>query len=160
MMSQKTLYIIGGVVVVVIVGLIITNMMGGFGGFRQNMDGTQTYTNGQGSVTVGSNASMPSGWPTDVPANYSGAKIVFAGNSNPQTGKQGSAVSYTVEGATVKAVADYYKNGLAVQGWNIEGTMDFGAQAVVGGSKDGRRFAVSISETDGVVTVIAGLEIK
>lgn len=162
MISKKWLYVvIAGVVVLGVAGYMGIKMMSGFGGgYKQNMNGSQTYSNDEGSVTVGTGASMPSNWPSDAPANYVGATILFSGNSNPQTGKNGSAVSYTVSGASAKAIADYYKNTLGANGWVLEGTMDLGTQMVIGAKKDTRTFAVSIvDDGKGLVTVTAGLEL-
>lgn len=153
-MQNKWLY--AGIGVVVVLGLV------GFLASRTMMNGTQTqtYSNNEGSVTVGTNASMPSAWPSDAPANYAGATIVFSGNSNPQTGKNGAAVSYTVTGTTAKAVADYYKNTLTSNGWTVEGSMDLGTQMVVGAKKDNRTFGASIVDGgNGTITVTAGLEL-
>lgn len=162
-MQNKWLYIgVGAVVVVAIVAYLAMKMMwaGAGVGYQQNLNGSQTYSNNEGSVTVGTNAGMPSSWPADAPANYAGATILFSGDSNPQTGKTGAAVSYTVTGTTAKAVADYYKNSLTASGWNMEGSMDLGTQMVIGAKKDTRTFGASIvDDGKGTVTVTAGLEL-
>ena len=131
----------------------------GFGGVQQNLNGTQTYSNNEGSVTVGTGAGMPSGWPNDVPANYSGASIVYSGNLNPQTGQAGVVVSYTVQGATAQAVADYYKAGLISQGWAIEGDVNMAGGRTIVANKADKTFGVSIVEAGGMVNVTAGLEL-
>ena len=140
-----------------------TQMMGktASGDLQQNGNGSQTYSNNEGSVTTGANAKMPSTWPTDAPANYSGATIIFSGNSNPQTGKAGAVVSYSVQNVTPEAVASYYRQTLAAKGWKIAGDASVGKQLILGATKDTRTFAISISEaTNNVVTVTAGLELQ
>src|SRR3989344_5333830 len=90
--SNKMWYIIGGIVVLAIVGWLFMRGAGGFMGAAtgfdvdRNADGSATYSNDEGSVTVGTTATMPSNWPSDAPANYAGAAIVYSGTSNPQTG--------------------------------------------------------------------------
>ena len=159
-MTQKNiLYIVGGVVIVGIIGFIGMNYIPGLNGvkYQQNLNGTATYSDKNGTATIGTGASMPSSWPADAPANYAGAKITFSGNSNPQTGKPGAMVSYTVNEAN-QAVVEYYKNKLAEMGWTIEGNVNSGNQTIIGAKKDTRTFAISIMDDGtGTITVIAGL---
>ena len=163
--SNKMLYIIGGVVVLALVGWFLMRGVGSVAELasgvdvNRSMDGSTTYTDSQGnSATVGSN-SMPSNWPSDAPANYAGASIQYSGTSNPQTGKMGSAVSYTVR-ASAKSVGDYYAGQLASAGWKIEGTANMGGATVVSATKDTRSFGAYIVGTNGgMVTVTAGIEL-
>ncbi len=162
---MKKLYlIIGGIVVLAIVGFIAKGLIFGAltgGHYQQNLNGTQTYSNNEGSVTVGNNASMPSEWPSDAPSNFAGGSIVFSGNSNPQTGKNGAVVSYTVKGGTIQGVSDYYKAQLTANGWTLQGNYNVAGQGVLAAQKDGRTFGVSISDSgNGSVTVTAGLELQ
>ena len=164
MISKKWLYIAIGVVVLLgIAWYVSTKMM--WGGisvdFQQNADGTQTYSNEEGSVTTGPGATMPSSWPADAPANYSGAQIIFSGNSNPQTGKAGAVVSYSVQNVMPEDIASYYRQTLAAKGWKIAGDAYVGTQIILGATKDTRTFAISISEyNNNVVTVTAGMELQ
>lgn len=162
-MEKKVLYIIIGVVVVAVLALGLgMKMMWKTAGldYQQNADGTQTYTNNDGTVTVGTGASMPSSWPADAPVNYAGAEILYSGNSNPQTGSSGAMVSYTVKNAKPADVALYYRQNLGTKGWTITGDAALNGQFIVGATKDTRTFAVSISDAaNGVVTVTAGLEL-
>jgi len=133
----------------------------GLNGVQQNLNGTQTYSNNEGSVTVGTNAGMPSGWPNDLPSNYTGAHIIYSGNSNPQTGQAGAAISYTLQDASAQTVASYYQNGLTEKGWSIESNANMGGQIVIGAKKDGKTFAAIIIDSgDGTVTVTAGLGLE
>ena len=162
-MEKKVMYIIAGVIVVlliVIIGFFVRPMMMfNKTSYQQNPDGTQTYSNSEGTVTVG--ASMPSTWPSDVPANYTGAQIIFSGDSNPQTGKAGAVVSYTVHNTSIQAISDYYKSGLTAQGWHIEGTTNIGSQVIIGATKDTRTFGASIVDAgNGDITVTAGLQLQ
>lgn len=159
--SNKMWYIIGGIVVVLLVGGFLSRGIGDAAfmaaGDRPNLDGSATYTDNSGnSVTVGS-GSMPASWPTDAPQNYAGATIQYSGNSNPQTGKAGSAVAYTTK-ATAQAVVDYYKAQLSAKGWVIAGTANTGAATVLSATKDARSFGVYIVDAGGGnVSVTAGI---
>ncbi|OGG73386.1 hypothetical protein A3A40_01025 [Candidatus Kaiserbacteria bacterium RIFCSPLOWO2_01_FULL_54_20] len=158
---NKAVYIIGGIVVLLIVGWFLTRGSASISGVDvdNNLDGSTTYSNEEGSVTVGTTATMPSNWPADAPANFAGAAIVYSGTSNPQTGTAGSAVSYTVRSSTA-SVADYYKQQLTSAGWTIEATANIAGATVVSATKDTRTFGAYITDTgDGNVTVTAGIEL-
>ena len=123
----------------------------------RSVDGSTTYTNDEGTVSVGTSASMPENWPSDAPQNFAGASIVYSGTSNPQTGQSGSAGSYTVR-ASASSVADYYKQQLASAGWTVQGTANMAGATVVSATKDTRTIGVYITDTgDGNVTVVAGI---
>lgn len=163
--SNKMWYIIGGIVVLALLGWFLmrgaSSLMGTASGVDvdQGPNGATTYSNEEGSVTVGSGASMPSNWPSDAPANFAGASIVYSGTSNPQTGETGSAVSYTVN-ASASGVADYYKQQLTAEGWTIVSTGNMAGATVVAATKDTRTMGVYITDTgNGSVTVVAGIEL-
>ena len=156
-------YIIGGIVVLALVGWFFMRGTGGLMGAAtgvdvdRNADGSMTYSNEEGTVTVGTAASMPANWPSDAPANYAGAAIVYSGTSNPQTGQTGSAVSYTVR-ASAQSVADHYTQQLSSSGWTIQATANMAGATVVSASKDTRTFGAYITDTgDGNVTVVVGI---
>jgi hypothetical protein len=159
------MYIVGGLVALGILGWLGSSMLGG-GAMRaagvdadRNMDGSTTYSNEEGSVTVGG-ASMPDNWPSDAPQNYAGAQIQYSGNSNPQTGTAGAAVSYTAQGSAA-AVTDYYKQELQRNGWTIESTANMNGATVVAATKGDRSFGAYIVDTgNGSVQVTAGLDIQ
>ena len=158
---NKAVYIVGGIVVLLIVGWFLTRGSASISGVDvdNNLDGSTTYSNEEGSVTVGTTATMPSNWPADAPANFAGAAIVYSGTSNPQTGAAGSAVSYTAR-ASAQGVADYYKQQLTSKGWTIEATANISGATVVSATKDTRTFGAYISDTgDGNVSVTAGIEL-
>src|SRR3989344_3937722 len=161
--SNKMWYIIGGIVILALVGWFLMRGAGSLIGAAsgvdvdRNTDGSATYSNDEGSVTVGGGASMPANWPSDAPANYSGASIVYSGTSNPQTGQAGSAVSYTVR-ASASSVADYYKQQLTSAGWTIQGTANIAGAMVVSATKDTRTIGAYITDTgNGDVSVVVGI---
>src|SRR3989344_5728600 len=163
--GNKMWYIIGGIVVLALIGWFLMRCAGSLLGAAsgvdvdRSLDGSTTYSNEEGIVTVGGGASMPANWPSDAPANYAGGSIVYSGTSNPQTGQSGSAVSYTVR-ASASSVADYYKQQLTSAGWTIQGTANIAGATVVAATKDTRTMGVYITDTaDGNVTVVAGIEL-
>ena len=165
MAMNKTWWIIGGIVALVILGWFLTRgggaLMGGARGVDadRNADGSMTYKNDEASVTVGGNL-LPSAWPTDAPSNFAGAAIQYSGESNPQTGAPGAAVIYTVN-ASAQEVAEFYKRELTESGWTIEGTANVGGAMVVGAKKDNRTFALSITDAGGgKVQVTVGIELR
>jgi len=162
--NNKMLYIIGAVVVVLLLGWVLTREMPGAGGEMagvdtdRNIDGSTTYSNDEGTVTVGG-SSMPENWPTDAPANYAGASIQYSGTSNPQTGEAGSAIVYSVS-ASAQAVTDYYRSGLQSKGWTLDNTANVGGATVLSASKGDRHMGIYIADTgNGMVTVTAGIEL-
>ena len=161
--NNKMLYIIGALVVVVLLGWLITRGTGGIAGSMagvdtdRNIDGSTTYSNDEGTVTVGGN-SMPENWPSDAPANYAGASIQYSGTSNPQTGEAGSAIVYSVN-ASMQSVTDFYRSGLQSNGWTLDNTANVGGATVLSASKGDRNMGIYIADTgNGMVTVTAGIE--
>lgn len=159
--KSKMPWIIGGIVILLAIAWLF---QGGWGMFMQsrtgidrNVDGSTTYSNEEGSVTVGGNA-MPENWPSDAPQNYAGASIQYSGTSNPQTGKAGSAIVYTVN-ASLQSVVDHYKSQLSSAGWTVEGTATVGPSTVISARKDDRVMGIYISDAgNGQVAVTAGIE--
>lgn len=154
---NKTWLIIGGAVVLLLLVWFLFGRNPAGVSTDRNIDGSTTYSNEEGSVTVGG-ASMPENWPADAPSNYSGASIQYSGTSNPQTGKTGSAVVYTVN-ASAPQVTEYYKAELAKSGWKIEGTAVIGPSTAITATKDARTLGVYIGEAgNGTVSVTVGIE--
>jgi hypothetical protein len=160
--NKKLLYIIGGVVIVIFALGSLSRGIGYMGmraagvDVRPGPNGSATYSNGEGTVTVGGNK-MPDNWPSDAPANYSGASITYSGSSNPQTGQAGSAVMYTVK-ASADDIANYYKTQLTSSGWTIETTANAGGATVIAAKKDTRTFGLYIASAEaGTVAVQASV---
>ena len=160
--SKKMWWIIGGIIVVLVIGWMLTRsasfmMMQAAGvNVQPGANGATTYSNAQGSVTVGG-TSMPDNWPSDAPGNYAGASIQYSGSSNPQTGQTGSVVVYTVQ-ASAQDVANYYKTQFASEGWTIENTAQSGGTTIISAKKDTRTFGLSISDTgSGMLQVTIGI---
>ncbi len=125
----------------------------------RNMDGSTTYTNEGGSVTVGNNASMPANWPEDAPTAYSGATILYSGTTNPTTGESGSAVAYTTT-ASVASVVEYYESRLAAEGWTIVASQEAAGMRVISATKDTRTLGVYVAtDGQGTTSVTAGIQL-
>lgn len=151
----------GLIIVIIIVLLGIWLLTRGRGGIvapgvdvDRNLDGSATYSNNEGSVTVGG-GSLPDNWPSDAPT-YADAKIQYSGSSNPQTGEKGAVVMFTTSDSATK-VADFYKKELASSGWTIEGTANINGATVISAKKDSRTFGAQIVEANGLSTVTVGV---
>jgi hypothetical protein len=167
--SRKWLWIgLGVLLLIIVIGAItgfagIPAMSGAPAGtdVDRNIDGSTTYSNEEGSVTVGSGANMPANWPSDAPTAYSGATILYSGTTNPTTGESGSAVAYTTS-ASVQSVFEYYRSRLTAEGWAVEGsgTMTGAGMTVITATKDSRTFGVYItSDAQGQTSVTAGVQL-
>src|SRR3989338_5990767 len=123
----------------------------------KNTDGSTsyTYTNEQGTATVGSNK-LPENWPSDAP-KYSNATIQYSGSTNPQTGQAGAAVVFMTSDS-VQKVVDFYKKELASNGWTIEQTATVGPSTVLAGKKGDRTIGVYIVDGgNGQTSVTVGI---
>ena len=164
--SKKGLYIVVGIVVVLLAGYFLRGgspgVVGGVGGvggvtIDQNLDGSATYSNSEGTVTVGGNK-LPENWPSDAPT-YPNATIQYSGSSDPQTGEKGSAVVFTTSDNAQK-VADFYKRELSSKGWVIDQTAMMGASTVLTATKDTRTLGAYITDTgNGQVSVTISIGI-
>lgn len=169
--NKKILWIVGGIIIV----LLLLAVFGGFGrgtglgsayfpapagtDVDRNIDGSVTYSNDEGSVTVGAGAGMPNNWPSDAPPAYSGATIMYSGTTNPATGAAGSAVVYSTT-ASLQSVMEYYNSRLKSEGWTIEASANMGGTNVITARKDSRTFGVYIADAgNGTVNVTAGIEL-
>lgn len=166
--SKKWLWIGLGIVILVVLVFIFGGARGtGFGSayfapgldVDRNIDGSTTYTNEEGSVTVGTGGNMPDNWPSDAPEAYTNANILYSGSTNPATGAAGSAVAYTVT-ASVDSVVEYYRSRLTAEGWTITATADAAGMKVITATKDTRTFGAYIgSDGQGNTSVTAGIEL-
>lgn len=162
--SSRKLYIGIAIVLVIVIGGWLF-MRGGAGmmgaaipgvGVDRNLDGSTTYSNNEGTVTVGGNK-LPDTWPSDAPA-YPNASIQYSGSSNPQTGAVGAAVVFATNDS-VSAITEFYKRELAAQGWTIEQTANMGTATVIAASKDTRRIGVYIADAGDTRSVTVGIEL-
>lgn len=163
--SKKWLYIGLAVLVLIILGFMFMGRGGPGSAYfvpgadvDRNLDGSTTYTTEDGSVTVGGGASMPDNWPSDAPAAYSGAQILYSGSTNPTTGAAGSAVAYTTT-ASVQSVVEYYNSRLKAEGWTITASADAGGMKVITATKDTRTFGAYIGSDGTTTSVTAGIEL-
>ena len=159
--SKNKLYLIIGIIVILlVVGWLLMKGVGrSITGVDvdRNINGSTTYSNDEGSVTVGGNK-MPDDWPGDAP-KYGNASIQYSGSSNPQTGEAGLTVSFTTSDSA-ETVVNFYKKELTLNGWTVEQTATMGASAILAAKKDTRTFAVYIIDSgNGQVSVTASVVI-
>lgn len=164
--NKKWIWI--GLGILVLIGLALIGFRGsGIGSayfapgadVDRNLDGSTTYSNNDGSVTVGSGASMPANWPSDAPTAYSGATILYSGATNPTTGESGSAVAYTTS-ASVASVVEYYDARLKAEGWTIVSSAQAAGAHVISATKDTRAIGVYImADGQGTTSVTAGVQL-
>jgi len=145
--SKALYYVIGAIILVIIVGWIGSSIAGyimrkgietaiqASTGVKTtiNSDGTGTYSNSQGSLTVSKNT-MPASWPSDAPGQYPGSTISFAGAANQSAGKAEAEVSMNTNDSS-DTVVSYYKNALAADGWTIVQSGVYGPQNVIAAKK-------------------------
>lgn len=167
--KKKVLYIVLGAIAILLIGFALVTGVGSKSGLGaayftpgtdvdRNLDGSTTYSNGEGSVTVGGN-SMPENWPSDAPAAYDGAVITYSGSSNPQTGEAGAAAVYTVK-ASAESVIQYYESRLKAEGWTVTATANAGGMKVITATKDTRTFGAYIgSDGQGNTSVTVGIQL-
>lgn len=155
--SNKGIYIVIAVIVIILIGWFIKKSMYSMAGVdvNRNFDGSATYSNDQGSVTVGGNK-LPGNWPSDAP-QYPNANIQYSGTSNPQTGEEGAAVVFTTSDK-VQSVSDFYTKALVSNGWRVEQTANVGANTVISATKDKRTFGAYIADNgNGQIVVTVGI---
>ncbi len=152
--SKKTVPIIIAIVVLIGAGWFFTRggMMGVPAGVdvNRNMDGSATYSNDEGSMTVGTQ-SYPDAWPGDAP-KYSNGQIQYSASSNQQTGQNGSMVVLTTSDSP-QAVINFYKSELASKGWTTEQTATVGEMVMISAKKGDVTFTVQVVSADQKTTV-------
>ena len=154
-MSKKLLIVI--VVLVIVLGVSGYFML--YPLLAKNSNATPKYTNKEGTINIGNNTSLSKDWPSDAPAIFTGAKILYSGDSKPTTRKAGVIVSYTVP-SSLKTVSDFYQSELSAKGWTIKGNANVGTQVIISAQKGDRNFGVSIADNgNGTITVTAGSEL-
>jgi len=157
--SKKTMYIVIGVVILILIGLFLKDKSGSYVtpdgvNVNKNNDGSATYSNEQGTMNVGGNK-YPDNWPSDVP-KYANATIQYSGSSNPQTVEAGLVVVFNTTDSTDKVV-EFYKKELTSNGWTIEQTATMGDVTIVAAKKGESTFGVQITSEDGKTVVTIGI---
>ena len=154
--SNKTLYIVIGVLVVLLIGgylymrnnSIKNKMYDAYGvDVDHNLDGSKTIKSDYGTVTTSNK--LPDNWPSDAPT-YKNAKIEQSSSTNAQAGIEGSTIAFTTSDS-VQTVLDFYKRELTAFGWvslspgqAITGSQ-VGGMTVVGAKKGKRNINVGIT---------------
>jgi hypothetical protein len=152
--SKKTLYIVIGVLVVLLIGGYLymqgnsaeNKMYGAYGvDVDNNLDGSKTI---KSDYSVTTSNKLPDNWPSDVPT-YKNATISQS-TSSDMMGTNGSTVSFTTSDDT-QTILDFYKAELTTSGWAslypgkpITGTQ-MGAITSLMAKKGDRNFSVIIT---------------
>ncbi len=131
----------------------IEQQTGGQASVSMNGDAMQVTTS-EGTFTAGQ-TTMPSDWPTDVPA-YVGATVQYSASVNPTTGQPGSMVML-MSSDGVAEVAAFYKTQLVLNGWALSGTLESAGTTIMGATKGDRVVSLSIAGTDGQTSITIGV---
>lgn len=115
-----------------------------------DLGGNTTITTDQGTMTFGSNKT-PDNWPSDIDLPKD-IQITFSGSANPESGEEGSYMSYTTKDS-IEDVMAYYKKELDNEGWKTEQTTTMGTAAALGAKKDSRTFGMWAA-TSGELTMV------
>lgn len=127
----------------------IENEAGGDADVEMNADGTMHIETDEGTYNTGNE--IPADWPEDVPT-YADAIVQYSASVDPVSGKPGS-ILVMMSTDSIEDVTEFYKNELAAQGWNLEGSMQGGGMTIMGGMKDERQVSVMIAGADGQTSI-------
>ena len=121
-----------------------------------------TIKTDEGEVNIGKGASLPDGFPSEVPINP-GLQIVTSWKSTDD-GKESFAVTALYKGSGDE-IFNWYKDKLASSGWESTGefTMDSGDEgktSSLGASNGKYDISITIAEAEGGVSVIIGVNEK
>jgi len=104
----------------------------------------------EGSLQVGGNISLPSGFPSDV-------HVIDGTITAATTVTEGEAYTVSIETSkSVAAAKSEYETELKNDGWNVTLAMTFEGGATLAAEKDNRSVSVSMSESDGKTLVVLG----
>jgi hypothetical protein len=177
-MSQKSLYILIAVILVVLAGFYFLNQSGAGSTTPNNEDqalnsdndmasdtdmtatdtSVTTDTTASGSSVVKNIPGYPTNWPSDVP-KYPVDKVTYTtGNVAGQTGKKAGVVFKTT--SSVSSVKNFYLTGLANSGWKItENGNGLSNLITLRAAKGTREVGVYIERTATTTNVTVGVNI-
>ena len=166
--SNKTLYIVIGVLGAMALFVVLGSTLSRFTGERMVERAMELSTGGDvdididksgaGSVKItsddgaeieysaGGDVAIPATWPSDMPV-LDGATVSYVGSSNPATGEVGSVVMFQTE-QSLEEVSAYYEQALADNGWTVESTVKTGDAVMFAGTKDTRTVSLYVSSSD------------
>jgi hypothetical protein len=99
--------------------------------------------NGTAVYTAGAGATLPSGFPSDVPL-YPGAAVTGSVNASGQPGKESQVVTFETKDSA-ESVAAFYKSKLS--GWQMSAEV---------GTPDGKMLVLQSPDSKRTVTLLAG----
>jgi len=106
--------------------------------------------NGETLTINSSGAKLPDDYPKDVPV-ASGAKVVMAASVNNANNNGSNLVLESTD--SLDKLLEFYKKGLADNGWKVEATISQEKMTMLTASKDKRALSVHIQEQEGKSTV-------
>jgi hypothetical protein len=120
-----------------------------------------TITGSEGEELQYGTASLPDGWPSDVPV-YEGVEIQASTSFTLPEGTQMSATMTTSD--AYADVAAWYKEAAVEGGWTIESEASFEADgrasSLLGLEKSGTEATINVSDgADGTTTIVTGLNV-
>jgi hypothetical protein len=120
-----------------------------------------TITGSEGEEMQYGTASLPEGWPSDVPV-YEGVEIQASTSFTLPEGTQLSATMTTSD--AYADVAAWYKSAAVEGGWTIESEASFEADgratSLLGLEKNGAQATINVSDgADGTTTIVTGISL-
>ncbi len=158
-LSKKTMMIIGGVLVLLVLAGAANRMFSKSAAERviESATGGNANVNSNGDVTVktdqgtwSSSDKLPSDFPSDVPV-YPGSKVQA---SVAATQEQGGGIYAGLESTdSIDKVVNWYKKEVSAEGWKATTNLEVDGGLMLSGTKDTRDLVVTISK-DGDKVVI------
>lgn len=110
---------------------------------------------GETDIDLGGNATVPAGFPADVP-QISGGKLILSTSNNVE----GSfTLSYRLSGTSANAAYDSYVSAMKSKGWTIESENDFFAK-IVTAAKGDRSLSATFTEYGGETSAMVIVDNK
>lgn len=154
-MNKKTLMIVGGVVLLLIVAGAINRSMQKTEAEKviESATGGNASVNDNGEVTVrtdqgtwSSSGQLPKDFPSDVPL-YPGSKVQASVAADQQQGG-GQYVGLESTDSSDKVVT-WYKQQLPAKGWKLSTNFETGGGVMFSGTKDTRNVMVTVAADSG-----------
>jgi hypothetical protein len=118
---------------------------------------TITGNNGEKMTINSEGTKLPDDYPKDVPV-ASGAKIVMATSVDNKTTKGSHLVLESTD--SLDKITDFYKKGLADNGWKVNATLTQPQMTIITAAKDNRELSLSVQQADGKSTITQSVATK
>ena len=118
---------------------------------------TITGNNGEKMTINSEGTKLPDDYPKDVPV-ASGAKIVMSTSVDNKTTKGSHLVLESTD--SLDKITEFYKKGLADNGWKISATFAQPQMTIITAAKDNRELSLSVQQGDGKSTITQSVATK